>query len=60
MDEAVIIVCPRCGADQEDYDGIGVMWCENCLYCAHPSRHGDGNGGWVCDLCGIVEVDDGS
>lgn len=56
-DESVIVVCPKCSAEQEDFDGFGVMYCENCRYCKHPSRDGDGKGGWVCGICGDVKAD---
>lgn len=46
-DEPVIIECPKCGAEQEDHDGFGVIHCDACDYCAHPSST-DG----VCDICG--------
>lgn len=42
--------CPQCGTWQDDYDGVGVVYCENCLYCSHPSWTGD-----QCDVCGCTE-----
>lgn len=45
-DEAVIIECPVCGAEQEDFDGFGVVHCEECGYCQHISSTGG-----VCDIC---------
>ncbi len=53
-DDAVIVVCPKCGAEQEDLDGFGVMYCPACKYCEHPSSDGDGHGNWVCGICGLV------
>lgn len=41
-----IIACPQCGAEQEDHDGFGVVYCEACGYCTHPSLTGN-----ICDLC---------
>jgi hypothetical protein len=40
------VLCPKCGAQQTDYDGFGVLKCEECDYCCHPSAT---NG--VCGLC---------
>lgn len=45
--EDVYSICPKCGKSQVDNDGFGVLDCEECGYCAHPSRT-DG----VCDICG--------
>ena len=41
-----VATCPHCRAPQADYDGFGVLYCERCGYCAHPSLT-DG----VCELC---------
>lgn len=38
--------CPRCGAMHIDYDGFGVLYCEHCGYCKHPSITAG-----VCNLC---------
>lgn len=46
-DDAVIVACPQCGAEQEDCDGFGVLSCEACGWCSHASIDGD-----VCGLCG--------
>lgn len=46
-EEPIIIACPSCGAEQEDLDGFGVIHCEACGYCVHPSSTGG-----VCDICG--------
>jgi ribosomal protein L37AE/L43A len=50
----IFIECPMCGAEQEDHDGFGVLFCPACKYCTHPSSDGDGNGNWVCGICGLV------
>jgi hypothetical protein len=42
-----IMTCPRCGRESEDFDGLGVLYCESCGYCVHASVT---NG--VCDYCG--------
>lgn len=41
-----IVTCPRCGAEQADLDGFGVIHCESCGFCCHPSITGG-----TCDLC---------
>ena len=41
-----LVECPKCHALHEDHDGFGVLHCEACGYCAHPSAT-DGK----CDLC---------
>jgi hypothetical protein len=28
--------CPKCGAEQDDFDGFGVLHCGVCGYCKHP------------------------
>ena len=38
--------CPACGYGYEDFDGIAVIYCEECGYCQHASIT---NG--VCDYC---------
>jgi hypothetical protein len=45
-DEVPQTQCPRCGNWQDDFDGFGVLYCQSCHYCAHPSVT-DGQ----CDLC---------
>jgi ribosomal protein L37AE/L43A len=42
-----LINCPKCGAEQEDLDGFGVLYCEACGFCTHASVNGD-----ICGLCG--------
>jgi hypothetical protein len=46
--------CPVCGAECEDFDGIGVLHCEKCGYCEHAARDFDGTA-WVCVYCGDRE-----
>ena len=55
--EQPTMTCPRCGAEYEDFDGFGVVYCEACGFCRHVSRSGAGPGRWVCDCCGDVEVE---
>lgn len=47
------LACPRCGVEQEDFDGFGVLACEACGYCTHPERYGG-----ICTICGDVQADD--
>lgn len=49
-DEAIMIACPQCGTEQQDFDGFGVVHCEACGYCVHPSSTGG-----VCDICRKVQ-----
>lgn len=51
-DPVVIIRCPRCEARHEDYDGLGVLFCEKCGYCTHSSITSN-----TCDFCGEREAD---
>lgn len=51
MDEQPQSQCPKCRGWQDDYDGFGVLHCEACGYCAHPSASGDDAGNMVCDIC---------
>ncbi len=39
-------ICPRCKAPQDDPDGFGVLGCDKCDFCTHPSASGG-----VCDVC---------
>lgn len=39
---------PECHHEQTDYDGFGLLYCEHCGYCTHPSQSGDP---MTCDLC---------
>lgn len=44
--------CPRCGDEQEDFDGIGFVHCAKCGECTHPSADGDEHGDFYCTVCG--------
>lgn len=63
-DQQPTMTCPRCGAEEPDHDGFGMVahtkpaYPNGCGYCSHPSRDGDGQGGWRCGICGDVEVRD--
>lgn len=46
--------CPRCKRVYDDFDGVGVVYCEPCGFCRHVARSGDGKGNWKCDFCGEV------
>lgn len=52
--EVVVIAhCPVCGVEQEDWDGFGVLVCDACGFCAHPSSSGtELPGVYQCDTCG--------
>lgn len=50
------LVCPRCSAEQEDYDGFGFLACDACGLCFHPSLNNDGHGNWVCGICSHTET----
>lgn len=58
MDEQPMMKCPRCGVEEPDYDGFGMLahvkpaFPNGCGWCSHPSRD---NG--VCGICGDVERD---
>jgi len=55
-DEQPRIVCPRCGIEEPDYDGLGMIahlrpiYARGCGYCRHASVT-DG----TCDYCGDEE-----
>jgi hypothetical protein len=51
----VLVACPKCGTLQEDLDGFGVLACDECKWCSHPSRDGDGHGHMVCLICGDAQ-----
>jgi hypothetical protein len=53
-DATPIVVCPQCGAEQEDFDGFGVLHCNACGFCTHASEHADSTGRYTCGLCGRV------
>lgn len=44
--------CPKCGEWIEDMDGFGVLAHKACGYCSHPSQDGDGEGDFICGICG--------
>lgn len=48
--------CPRCGTTYDDFDGLGVVFCDACGFCRHVTWSGDWPGGgrpeMVCDFCG--------
>jgi len=45
--EVPIATCPKCKVEQPDLDGFGVLYCEACGYCLHPTMTDR-----KCDLCG--------
>ena len=45
-DDRIWLECPKCGAEQEDCDGFGVLFCPECGYCTHSSITNN-----KCDLC---------
>jgi len=45
--------CPKCGAEHEDHDGLGVLYCSVCFYCEHPSAS---ESPLRCDICGRLVV----
>lgn len=46
------MVCPRCGSEMPDYDGLGVVaHVPGCGYCTHPMRTGG-----RCEICGEPET----
>ena len=47
---APTMACPQCGAEYEDFDGLGVLHCDSCGYCKHASVT-DGQ----CDYCGQAQ-----
>lgn len=38
--------CPKCGEEYDDFDGFGVLYCEECGYCTHASITDR-----ICDFC---------
>ena len=58
-DDMPTMTCPRCGAEESDFDGLGMIahvapgFPNGCGYCTHPSRD-KGPAGWVCGICGDV------
>lgn len=43
---SVLATCPKCKRANNDFDGFGVLKCDFCDYCTHPSITGS-----TCDLC---------
>lgn len=46
-DNISVVRCPKCGAFEEDFDGLGFLYCDQCGYCVHASITND-----KCDFCG--------
>lgn len=42
-----IVLCPQCGAEHEDADGFGVLFCSDCGFCVCASVTGN-----RCEMCG--------
>jgi hypothetical protein len=61
-DDLPTMTCPKCGAEEPDFDGFGMLshtkpaYPNGCGYCTCPSRDGDGKGNWVCGSCGATEA----
>ena len=47
FDDDIFVECPKCGADQQDLDGFGVLFCAACGFCKHASITDD-----ICGFCG--------
>jgi hypothetical protein len=45
------MACPKCGALQDDFDGLSFSCCPACGYCAHVNSTVE-NGIEVCGVCG--------
>ena|SRR5579864_760169 len=56
--EMQTMTCPRCGVEETDYDGLGMLahtkptFEKGCGWCSHPSKDQEKDGPWVCGLCG--------
>lgn len=46
--------CPKCGAEQLDMDGFGLLACPTCGLCTHSSATSNAAREMVCDACGAV------
>jgi hypothetical protein len=53
----IIVACPSCGAEQEDHDGFGVLYCAACGFCEHASQDADSEGRSICTFCWQVVSD---
>jgi hypothetical protein len=49
-EEQAEMVCPKCKHAKPDFGGFGMLHCEVCGYCTHPSYY-EGR----CGLCGAGE-----
>ncbi len=51
MDDPIqeTMVCPQCGAEIDDFDGLGVL-SHSCGYCTHPNSTLE-DGRWICGFC---------
>jgi len=55
-DEMPEVACPKCGELQQDFDGFGVVFCESCGYCVHPSwSFNESRKRFACEVCGKLE-----
>lgn len=45
--------CPSCGTWYRDVGGFGVIACDVCGWCSHPTMTG-----YRCDACGRIPEDD--
>jgi DNA-directed RNA polymerase subunit M/transcription elongation factor TFIIS len=50
-DEMPQMACPKCGALQDDFDGLSFSYCPACGYCSHPNSTTE-NGKEICGVCG--------
>lgn len=50
-DFQTLMQCPQCNKVYDDFDGLGVLYCEQCGYCKHAS-YSEG----VCDYCNAPEL----
>ena len=52
MSDYPTMQCPKCGYEEEDFDGFGFIGqCSICGYCNHPNSMLE-NGKWICGICG--------
>ncbi len=51
-----IMICPICKTEYQDFDGLGIIYCNNCGYCIHASSTFDeALNVYICDYCGKVQ-----